>query len=72
MNQTDVQQNERRKAGFYTVGELAGAIGVHRNSVIYWIKTGRLDADRAGLAERSPYRIAASDAERIIADINAE
>ena len=47
-----------------SVSELADRINVHRNTIIYWIKTGQLEARRVGLAANSPYTIPMSEVER--------
>lgn len=60
---------KRRGVTYYSVSELAEKLGVHRNSVIYWIKTGKIDAERMGLADKSPYQISEKEAERVIAEI---
>jgi excisionase family DNA binding protein len=56
---------KREKAQGLTVSELADRLGVHRNTVIYWIKTGQLKARRAGISRNSPYTIAMDEVERV-------
>lgn len=43
---------KRQGVTYMTVSELADELDVHRNSVIYWIKTGKVNAVRIGLAEK--------------------
>ena len=50
---------------FLTVNEFAEVIGVHPNSVRNMIKKGRLSAFRVGGGERSSYRIARSEINRL-------
>lgn len=50
---------------YLTVSELADELEVHRNSVIYWIKTGKINAVRLGLARKSPFHIPMQEVERI-------
>jgi excisionase family DNA binding protein len=54
-----------------TVSELAKKLGVHRNNIVYWISTGRIEARRMGLAEKSPYLIPIAEAERVIKEYNS-
>ena len=58
----------RRGATFMTVSELADKLDVHRNSVIYWIKIGKIKAVRQGLATKSPFIIPIREADRVIAN----
>ena len=57
---------QRRGATYMTVSELAKKLDVHRNSIIYWIKTGKINAHRSGLAEKSPFIIPIEEADRVI------
>lgn len=52
-------------AVYVTVSELAEELGVHRNTIHYWIKEGRLTARRIGLAQRSPLLITRTEAARV-------
>lgn len=63
---------ERRGATYMTVTELAEKLGVHRNTVIYWIDQEQLDAVRAGLAKKSPWMIPMDVAEETIAKFQKE
>lgn len=56
---------KRQGVTYMTVSELADDLDVHRNSVIYWIKTGKIKAVRLGLAEKSPFHIPMQEVERI-------
>lgn len=49
----------------YTVGEVAKLLGVHRNTVIYWINTERITARRSGMAKQSPFYIPAAEVARM-------
>ena len=42
------------RAAYMTVSELADLLGVHRNTVHYWIREGEVKAQRIGMARRSP------------------
>lgn len=57
---------KRRGATYMTVTELADKLGVHRNTVIYWIDNDQLAAIRAGLAKKSPWIIPMEVAEETI------
>ena len=52
-------------AVYITVSELADELGVHRNTVHYWISQGKLEARRIGLARKSPLLITRKEAERV-------
>ena len=56
---------KRHGATYYSVTELADELGIHRNSVIYWITTKQVSAVRFGLAEKSPYFIHEDEAQRV-------
>jgi len=56
-------------ASYMTVSELANRLGVHRNTVIYWISSEQIAATRAGVAKRSPYIIPIEEANRIINEL---
>jgi transposase-like protein len=58
----------RRGATYYTVTELAERSGIPRNTLIYWINQGRVEAKRKGAAEKSPFIIPQEEAERIITE----
>ena len=53
------------KPKYMSVSQAAEILGVHRNSVHYWIKSGDMAAHRKGLAEKSPYLISAAEVERV-------
>lgn len=57
---------KRHGVTYYTVSELAEKLNVHRNSVIYWINTDQLEAERWGIAKRSPFMIPESEYERVV------
>ncbi|MBK7914678.1 MAG: helix-turn-helix domain-containing protein [Chloroflexi bacterium] len=61
---------ERHGVTYYSVTELAKKLDVHRNSVIYWIKSGKIKAVRLGLAEKSPYQIEEREAARVMAELS--
>jgi excisionase family DNA binding protein len=48
---------ERRQPRYLTVGEAAKLLGVHRNTIHYRIKTGRVKAQKVDEAGRAVYRI---------------
>jgi excisionase family DNA binding protein len=52
-------------AVYITVSELADELGVHRNTIHYWIREGRLTARRFGLAKKSPLLITREEARRV-------
>jgi excisionase family DNA binding protein len=52
-------------AVYITVSELADELGVHRNTIHYWISRGKLEARRIGLARRSPLLITRMEAARV-------
>lgn len=60
---------KRHGVTYYSVSELAEKLSVHRNSVIYWIKSGKIKAVRLGLAEKSPYQIEATEVDRVLAEL---
>lgn len=53
------------RAAYVTVSELAEELGVHRNTIHYWIREGRLEARKVGLAPRSPLLITREEAARV-------
>lgn len=53
------------RAAYVTVSELADLLGVHRNTVHYWIREGQVKAQRIGMARRSPLLISRGEVERI-------
>lgn len=57
---------KRDGATYLKVSEAAERLGVHRNTVIHWIKTEQIEHDRLGVAEKSPYIIPIAEIERII------
>ena len=60
------------RAAYVTVSELAILLGVHRNTVHYWIKEGVVKAQRIGMARRSPLLVPISEVERIRAYLSGE
>ncbi|CUS06447.1 protein of unknown function (plasmid) [Candidatus Promineifilum breve] len=54
------------KKKYLTIKELANAIGVAPATVTKWIRDGKVIAYQVGPYELSPYRIPASEAERVI------
>lgn len=60
---------QRQGVTYYTVTELADKLNVHRNSVIYWIKSNKIEATRMGLSPKSPYMIAEHEAERVVEEL---
>ena len=53
------------RAAYVTVSELAREVGVHRNTIHYWIRLGVVDAKRIGIAPKSPLLITREEAERV-------
>lgn len=62
---------KRRGATYMTVTELAAAVGVHRNTIIYWIEQEQIQAERSGLSPRSRFLIPLQEANRVIAELSA-
>lgn len=60
---------KRRGAIYMTVTELAAAVGVHRNTIIYWIEQEQIRAERSGLSPRSKFLIPMHEAKRVIAEL---
>ena len=54
------------KKKYLTIKELATAIGVAPATVTKWIRDGKVSAYQVGPYELSPYRIPATEAERVI------
>ena len=50
---------------FLSINQFAELIGVHPNTVRNMIKSGRLSAFRTGCSEKSSYRIAKSETQRL-------
>ncbi len=67
-----IQAGTRTEPAYLTVSELAERLGVHRNTVIYWIKGGQIMAVRQGLAKKSPYLIPIHEAQRIVGKVANE
>lgn len=63
---------ERKGATFLTVKEFAEQLGVHPNTVLYWIKQDRIHAVRSGFAKQSPWIIPIEDANRLIEELANE
>jgi excisionase family DNA binding protein len=59
---------KRDGATYLRVSEAAERLGVHRNTVIYWIQQEQIKYGRLGRAEKSPYIIPVEEVERIIED----
>ena len=57
---------KRGGASHLSVKELAEKIGVHPNTVLYWINQGQVHAVRSGLAKQSPWMIPCDEVERIV------
>lgn len=57
---------KRQGVTYYSVSELAKKLGVHRNSVIYWINTEKVEAIRLGMSEKSPYMIPETEVDRVM------
>lgn len=57
---------KHRGATYMTVSELSDLSGIHRNTILYWIRNGKIVAERKGLAEQSPFVIEREEAERVI------
>ena len=55
----------RDSAAYVTVSELAEELGVHRNTIHYWISQGEIKARRYGLARKSPLLITREEADRV-------
>jgi excisionase family DNA binding protein len=63
---------EVRGATYYNVSELADKLGVHRNTILNWIKDGQIEASRIGLAKKSPYLIEEKEAERVMKELSLQ
>ena len=61
---------KRQKATYYTVTELAETLDIHRNTVIYWISTGKIKAVKLGLSGKSPYYIEEKEYQRVISEVS--
>jgi len=61
----------RRKVdpAYVTVKELADRLGIHHNTVYYWISQGLITVEREGLSPRSPMRIPRAEADRVVAQL---
>jgi excisionase family DNA binding protein len=64
VNQEAQMPFKRNGASYYSVTEAAEALGVHRNTVIYWINSNQLKAKKQGIADKSPYMIPSEEVER--------
>ncbi len=62
---------KRNGAIYVTVTELAKVLGVHRNTVIYWIQEEQVTAIRSGMAKKSRYLIPADEARRVFKEMTA-
>ena len=56
---------KRQGVTYMKVSELSLVLGVHRNTIIYWIENNQVKAVRAGVAPKSPYAIPLDEVERI-------
>ena len=57
---------KRGGASHLSVKELAEKVGVHPNTVLYWISQNQVHAVRSGLAKQSPWMIPCDEVERIM------
>jgi excisionase family DNA binding protein len=55
----DRTENAQSEPQYLTVGEAAKLLGIHRNTIHYRIKTGRIKAHKTVEADREVYRIEA-------------
>ena len=60
------------RAAYMTVSELADELGVHRNTIHYWIKLGQIEARRIGIAPRSPLLISREEVARVKRELQEE
>lgn len=63
---------KRNGATYVTVTELARVLGVHRNTVIYWIKEEQVNAVRSGLSKKSRWLIPVSEARRVVGELTPQ
>jgi excisionase family DNA binding protein len=63
---------ERKGSTFLSVKEFAEKLGVHPNTVLYWIKQDRIRAVRSGFAKQSPWIIPIEDANNLIEELASE
>ena len=61
----------RNGATYYTVTELSKMLDVHRNTIIYWIKQGYINAVQLGAAKKSPLMIHEDELEKVGGDIQS-
>jgi excisionase family DNA binding protein len=59
----------RGGAAYVSVSDLAERLGVHRNTVINWIRFGFIEAERMGPAPKSPYIIPVGEVQRLLEEI---
>ena len=57
---------KRNGATYYTVTEMANKLGVHRNTVLYWIEKKQVKAVRSGMAAKSPWVIHEDELQRVM------
>ena len=57
---------ERNGATYYTVTEVADKLGVHRNTVLYWIDQKQVKAVRSGMATKSPWVVHEDELQRVM------
>lgn len=70
LNQMEAGMKLRHdRAAYITVSDLADELGVHRNTIHYWIKLGKVEARRIGIAPRSPLLISREESERVKREI---
>jgi excisionase family DNA binding protein len=60
---------KRSGASHLSVKELAEKVGVHHNTVLYWINQGQVRAVRSGLSKQSPWMIPQEEVNRIIEEM---
>lgn len=50
---------------YYTITEAAAKLGINRNTVVRWVKTGKISAAKEDNKARSPYKISESEFAKI-------
>ena len=63
---------KRNGATYVTVTELARVLGVHRNTVIYWIGEEQVKAVRSGFAKKSRWLIPVEEARRVVKELTPQ
>lgn len=60
----------RQGVSYYRVSEAAEILGVHRNTIIHWIKEQKtIKAEKLGIADKSPYIISSDEINRVIKEM---